>query len=430
MNIDEILSKEKKRIDNVKIPDEMEQRLISSLNNKKQSKKNRHLLKIATYIIVILLLTYNIDVVAFYGGRLIGYNQIMNGTLQQLDEMGKGQIIGKGYQFKNGLIINLDGIMIDDNQMLAFYSIIYPNENTSDFNINLSFRGLISSYHMNNGQGELNTQGTEIKWVSSFETPLFFEKNLTFNITVSSDSFLEEGEIKFKLDRNKAMGHTLKQTVNKKIKLDNNTLLIKSILATSTSTVIKGSMGNIFDLVSDEILSKRTYNNILDMDLIANGVPVKSLGSGISTDSKGITFEIEYDALPQDLKSLDIKINSISAEHEVHEDYLLDNSIENKEINILKNKIIINKIYQDKDSTYVTITTEDSTMLSKVYLWCDGKKIELKETINYEHNKLEDGTLMITRTLNFPSSGESYSLQIDRITYATDYDEILSIPIK
>lgn len=430
MNIDEILSKEKTKIDNVKVPEEMEQRLISSLNNKKHSKKSKHILKIALYVMVILLLIYNIDVLAFYGGRLIGYNQIMNGTLQQLDEMGKGQIIGKEYQFKNGIIINLDGIMIDDNQLLAFYSIIYPNENISDFNINLSFKGLMGNYHMNNGQGELNTQGTEIKWVSSFETPLFFEKNLTFIITDYSDSFLEEGEIKFKLDRNKAMGHTLKQTVNKKIKLDNNTLLIKSILATSTSTVIKGSIGNIFNLVSDEILSKRTYNYILDMDIIANGISVKSFGGGISTDLKGITFEREYDALPQDLKSLEIKINRITAEHEINEELPLNDSIENKEINILNNKIIINKIYQDMDSTYVTITTEDSTILSKVYLWCDGKKNELKETINYEHNKLEDGTLMNTRTLNFPSSGESYSLQIDRITYATDYDEIISIPIK
>ena len=74
-------------------------------------------------------MAYQSDTLAFYGKRLIGYDPIMNGTLKQLNQLGKGQSINKSYTYKNGVVLSLDGIMLDDNQCLAYYTIYNRNEN-------------------------------------------------------------------------------------------------------------------------------------------------------------------------------------------------------------------------------------------------------------------------------------------------------------
>lgn len=43
------------------------------------------------------------DTLAFYGKKLIGYESVMNGTLKELNQLGKGQIIGKSHTFSRGI---------------------------------------------------------------------------------------------------------------------------------------------------------------------------------------------------------------------------------------------------------------------------------------------------------------------------------------
>ncbi len=66
------------------------------------------------------------DTLAYYGKKLIGYDMVMNGTLQELNQLGKGQEIGEAYTFQNGVTLSLDGIMLDGNQLLAFYTLYDP----------------------------------------------------------------------------------------------------------------------------------------------------------------------------------------------------------------------------------------------------------------------------------------------------------------
>ena len=91
--LDLLLNEEKGEFDNIKLPNDMENRLRSALDEVPEKKKKRLRSRVAAIIIVVLLLGYNIDTLAYYGKQLIGYENLMTGTLQELNEMGKGQLI-------------------------------------------------------------------------------------------------------------------------------------------------------------------------------------------------------------------------------------------------------------------------------------------------------------------------------------------------
>ncbi|NLP44165.1 MAG: DUF4179 domain-containing protein, partial [Peptococcaceae bacterium] len=127
--VEELLEQEKQRIGNLAVPAEMEDRLkaaLAKVPQKNPQRKSNFKLKVAAAILVFFLFSYNLDTFAYYGKQLIGYEKVMNGTLQELNEMGKGQSINKSHTFPNGVKVILDGIMLDDNNLVLFYRIQDP----------------------------------------------------------------------------------------------------------------------------------------------------------------------------------------------------------------------------------------------------------------------------------------------------------------
>lgn len=432
-DIEKILIEKKKEVDKIRVPDELEMRLSTALE-KVQKQKRRKInwkVKAAAACIAILILGYNFDTLAFYGKKLIGYDDIMNGSLRQLNELGKGQIIDKSYTFKNGITVTLDGIMLDENQLLAFYVVKDPEKNIDkvDMYSNLSIEGLFKSYTMNSAVGKINKEKTEMSYIARFPSPLFFEKKLSLNFALMENKELEEGEIDFKLDRNKAMGHTLKKSLNKIITVDETNIRFESILASPTVTIIKGKIQNIIELAKDEIKGERFRPDSFNIEILANGKKISEQSSGLSTDLGGITFEFGFDALPYDLKDLQIKLVSFGADHDVKERIKLDNDYEKLVSNILGQNIKINEVYESKGDTYITITTEKSVILTRVYLIMDGERVELKETLKGNYDKLKDGTVLHTRTLHFPGTGKELELDIQRMTYEKIYNKIINVSV-
>jgi hypothetical protein len=144
---------------------------------------------------------------------------------------------------------------------------------------------------------------------------------------------------------------------------------------------------------------------------------------------KGIKFEARYDALPQDLEKLQLHLVSFGAEHEVNELIKLDNASSSQNFQVKGQNITIEKIDEIKGETFVTITTEETVVLSRVYLLANNNRVELTETINGKYDKKEDGTIAHTRTLRFKAAAEDLQLEIKRIKYEKAYDEYVSIPI-
>lgn len=385
----------------------------------------------AALIISVLLISYNIDTLAYYGKKLIGYENVMNGTLQELNELGKGQLIGKSHTFSNGIKVTLDGIMLDDNNMVVFYTIYSPHGNIMDVSsdvrvsINNSF-GVPFSF---DGQGQANEDETEIKWVLySHDVPKFFEKKINFETELNDNGkTIEKAEIPFKIDRNQAVGKSLKISINKKIELDSRSIKVQSMVASPTSTVIKGQIQNIVQLGLDYISGERLRPEGIDMVLIADGKEVQHRGSGISTDMSGGNFEVRFDALPKDIKELQLELISFIGDYDANETLKLTKG-EEFHIKVLEQNISIDNIYEQDGNTYITITTDENLSLSRVFLNIDGKKTELEETISGDYEKIVEGDsakINYTRTLRFIGTGDDLELDIQRIRYNKFYNEII-----
>ncbi|MGI6227572.1 MAG: DUF4179 domain-containing protein, partial [Peptococcales bacterium] len=126
--IEDMLRKQGEKIYQIEAPPEMEERMRLALENSSRRKRIRKMWfpKVAVLFMILFLFSSQIDTFAYYGKKLLGYDQVMTGTLRELNELGSGQTIGKSCSFKNGVSITLDGIMLDDNQMLVFYTMKDP----------------------------------------------------------------------------------------------------------------------------------------------------------------------------------------------------------------------------------------------------------------------------------------------------------------
>ncbi|NLX92160.1 MAG: DUF4179 domain-containing protein [Firmicutes bacterium] len=433
-NIENMLKERKKTLDKVEVPEELGARLSRALNGKRALKRrnNSWKIKVATVCLAVLLVGYNLNTLAFYGKKLLGYDRVMNGTLKQLNELGKGQLIGKSHTFQNGVSVTLDGIMLDESQLLAFYTVHDPRGKVDSVNLQplMQIDGLFGSYMMEGGQGEMNEENTEIKWIMGFEPPFFLERTLHFKFGLIDSNILEEGVISFKLDRTKAMERTLKKTIDQTFELEQTKIKFESILASPTRTVIYGSIQNILELARDQLSGERLRTNHLTVRLVANNNEVIShQGGSISTDIRGITFEQSFDALPVDLQALHITLESISVERDVNEKVDLNRDETKREIEILGQEVEINGVYESNDSTLITITTDESTVLTKVYLMIDGNKVELQNTVTNNREKLPNGPIRHTRTLHFPGKGEELTLHIERINFTEFHNITFEVPV-
>ncbi|GAA0182214.1 DUF4179 domain-containing protein [Clostridium sediminicola] len=432
--IEEMLRNNKDKIERLELPDDLENRLRGALEKQPQKSKNNNkwIVKVASILILITLIGYNFDTLAYFSKKIIGFDSVMNGTLKELNERGKGQIIGKSFTFENGIIVTLDAVMVDDNQLILFYTEKFQEGNVNETGIVsiMSIEGSRGILHQHGGQGIINDEKTEIKWITSFDAPKFFDKEFKWEFAIIEDGKTKRGEIPFTLDRSKAMGHTLKSRLNKSVKLNDRKIKFKSIQASETSTVIKGTIQNVFELALDYFTEERIRPEDLDIELIANGKELQWQGKGMGTNLDGIKFDYEFEPLPENLKDLKIKVKGLTADYDADERVNIVKGDNNKTINIQDQSIQINKVYEEKDETFVTITTEEHVVISRIFLMIDGSKVELQNTNTDNKEKNEDGTVTHTRTLRFIGTGEKLELKIERIKYKKTIDEVIKIPIK
>ena len=433
--IERMLKERKEALDELEVPRELGEKLAGALRGRESLKRSSKgwLIKVAAVCLAVVLVGYNFNTLAFYGKQLIGYDQVMTGTLRELNELGKGQLIGESHSFSDGVSVTLDGIMLDDSQLLAFYTVHDPRGDVNSINLqpHSHMKGFFGRYFWSGGQGQGNEEQTEMKWMMSFEPPFFLERTLHFSFAYrGSDNWVEEGVISFKLDRAQAMGSTIKKTLTQTVALDNTKVKFDSILASPTQTVISGSLQNSLELARDQIKGERLRPNALTMRLIANGEDVIThQGCSMSTDMRGITFEQSFDALPADLQSLHIQIDSISIDRDVNETVNLGENEKNYRLEIMGQALEITGVYTTNGDTFVTISTEDSTIFTRVFLMVDGDKTGLERSFTDDLDKLADGRILHTRTLHFSGAGEELALVIERITFTELCDVRLEIPV-
>jgi len=58
----------------------------------------------------------------------------------------------------------------------------------------------------------------------------------------------------------------------------------------------------------------------------------------------------------------------------------------------------------------------------------DEQRVSLEQTNMDKYDKLKDGTIIHTRTLRFLGTGNELELDVQRMTYTKNYQEMLEIP--
>ncbi|MDY0235606.1 MAG: DUF4179 domain-containing protein [Gudongella sp.] len=418
--LDRMLEEKRKEYMNIQAPDSLEEKLNKTLHGKKR-KMSLSLSKVAAILLIGTILTYNSSTLAYYGKKIIGYEGVTEGTINELSKMGQGQIIDKDYIFSDGIKVQLDGAMLDGNGMVLFYSIedTKKSRNIEDVNIQVSPK----LAYMNSGWsgvGEIIQDQYIEKWIlTTDEAPPFYISTVMLEIAyIKDDGTWENGEIKFKLDRNQAVGDTIKVSIDKKIELLGRTMTIEEISMSPISTIVKGEIQNILSLALDRASEENLMPQNLEMSLYADGKEIIRKGSGMSTDMRGTRFDMRFDTIPKETKEIELVMDSVSVSEEVDKEFPV---IEGESIEVLGNTIQIDAIEEMDDRTYITITSDEGTRIPGLRLLADGEYYQLVKTLEDQQETVQDGKFIHTRTLEFEGSGESLKLSIDNIRYTKQY---------
>ena len=169
---------EKNSLNKVTAPVELEERLRQALDNVPIKKKRKPKWPLALVALLFLsLVGYNYNGLAYYGKKIMGFDDLMSGTLAELNEEGMGQTIGKSVLLEDGTEFTVDGIMTDANQLILYYTLANLDE-IEDISF-ATITGFLTKSHRGGGTSIINEEQSEIKGQMSFDPVSPFAKKLT-----------------------------------------------------------------------------------------------------------------------------------------------------------------------------------------------------------------------------------------------------------
>ena len=424
--VEERLIDEKKRLDAVTVPEDLEARLRKALyNTPKRNKRRAPIWVIAAVALLFMSFAgYNYDAFAYYGKKIFGFDEVMTDTLKELNNDGMGQIIEKQTKLDDGTDFIINGILTDANQLILYYTLSNPNgidEPTEMFFRPSKVTGFLTNSFASFGTSLMNDKRTELKGTMSFEPVSPFAKKLTLHYDQQfENSQMIEQSISFSYHPNEALQTEMKQSLKKKFTVDKGTITFNSITATPTSTVIEGTLNvENFD---------RVESALHGIELMANERPVQIIGSGSKSSLKGREFELSYDALPKQLDSLQLVIKEFIGYEKLEENIALA-TIKNEPIPIESKELWVKDVSTTVQGVEITIATEDDVMLDHVSIKTHNEVIPLKTTVNQTNTELEDGRILKERTLLFDTTEEPEYLLIQGMHYMKQYNHTLEIQV-
>ncbi|WP_342431628.1 DUF4179 domain-containing protein [Neobacillus sp. FSL H8-0543] len=425
-NIEKRLEDEKKRIDAIETPLELEVRLRKALDTTRNPSRRPVIWKTLTVAMLLFLFVgYHFNAFAYYGKQILGFDDLITGTLKDLNNAGKGQRIEKSFMLDDETKLTINGVMTDANRMIVYYTVTDPNglqDTFSDsFNPN-KITGMFTSSNFEGSNGQISDDGTELKGMMDFEPPSPFAKKLTLHYwQYIGNNQMQQEKISFTYDPNKAMQTEIKQSINKTVKVDKGTIHFDSIVASPTLTVIKGSLKvENFD---------RLDLALHGIELLANGKSVEIKGSGSRSSLKGSKFEVRFDALPTNLDSLELIVKEFVGYKKLNQTIALD-YITGEAIDIGGAELWMKTVTLTSKGIEIKIATEDTVLLDKVSIGEQSNITPLETTINQQDSKEEDGKIIKERTLVFDTTEMPEHLKIGGIHYMKKYDKKVQIPIK
>ncbi len=430
--IEAMLRDESRELDRITVPEELEDRLRAALNRKK---KRRPYIPAAAVALFLLFFAYNFSAVAYYARQILGFDQIMTGTLKDLNELGRGQIIDRSCTLDSGIRFTLDGIMVDGNRLIAFITqenmLADPCETVPHFEI----RGLLGKrYGSSSGYGEFNDDRSVVKYIFNFEPPGPLERNLTLGLSCLVDGLFEESEIGFTLDRRKAMGFSLRENISRTMDLDDGGRIDFNTIAVSPSmTTIEGVLLLPAGAIPHGDSFPQLMGTYLELRLFADGREIPSEGGRLGSRSPGkYTFKMSFDTLPPDTSVIEIALTALTDHKKVGRRVELASGDLDIPLELEGNAVTLRKVEVGTDRTVLTLSTgSKNPLIEEAYISAGGVRAPL---VGIEGGIVEEtGGEQVTVEWMFIFEGlppsDVYTLEIATISYLRDYDQSVTVPV-
>lgn len=427
--LEEALKNKKQELDCIEVPAELEVRLRQSL----YGRKRRALYKpVAAILIAILLFTYSFDTLAYYGKKFAGYDRMTEGSLKQLNEEGRGQKIGKSCTFSNGVVVTIDGIMFDDNELVAFYK-VHSNsgkllEDVLKYKLpTLHVHGIKpGGYFFSGGQGTI-VDDRNMNFMDTMQPPAFYEKWMRFDVELIIDNKMEVHSINFTLDRNQAMKRTVKTDLNGEASLGDYKILFDRLTASTMSSVLDG---RIIALTDDALKVFKAESTEASVEIprlcfdIVSGSGEASRFSGGSQDVSGsdISFNNRSDALPKDFNTLQIR--NIRMDTTKMIDKTVDVGADTKDLQIADD-LVVNKVYQEGSGTFVAVSSRGIPIFGLF----EGEK-QLEQADLEAFDREAESIRPVERVYRFKGTGGNLKITVKFIRYSRYSTDTVDIPIE
>lgn len=429
-NIEEVLNDKKIDIDEIKAPDELEDKLRVALNSVEYMKiKKKINVKIAVAaVLLVLILGYSHDTLAYYGEKIIGYDNISSNSLSNLNELGMGQKLDESYKFSDGTTVTLDGVIYDDKDLYTLYSVknnnieIDEKEAGSDI---INIKGSYKNYNMKSGSGKVSDDKKQINYIEEFNAPDFYEKKLTFSITRNINGKTETGNIKFVLDRSKAIKRSLKKNINKTINIDGHKIKFKTISVSPLGIEVEGSVDSLVDNIIHHD-TKAQYN--VGFSLVADGKVLEcttsSQSTGISAKGASMIFNSKFEGLNavKSLEITNITLNKTKYYSSAAKSFDITTDTVNKKVNFDGTSLEIEKVYTEGDSTYVQMLRKKDVEIVGAGFYIDGREIHSEFKTLGEVNKDEVRDLW-----RIYGKGENIKFRIKGINFVTISKNVIDV---
>lgn len=435
-DVEEELNIKKKELMDISAPENMEKRLRNVLYSERAEKKGssiyrwpvNHRVLAAALLVFIFIFAFNYDVFAYYGKKILGYDNVIYGSVRDLNNLGMGQEINKSYRFKNGLLVTVNGIMMDENKLIVMYSVQGDIKDKIQYLDVQPLKGLLGTYYQTSGYGQMNDKGNEIKWVQEFKSPSPFDRNLTFGITsgIDDSSKGETARIKFSIDMDKAIKRTVKCSINKSVEFGGTTYRFTALSASPLSIIIEGKIEPASEderkLYSPGDLNSPSRN--IDMELVETYISggktvsenLQKGSAGINSGMEGISFSCEFDGLKPGLKSLALNIVKIDDVKII--DRSLDITTLSKDIMVIpdNSEIYIKSVKAENGNTVVTFSSGKNVAFTPALMIGSKQSDQLSEkSADIE----EDGKQRTQKVIVFKGSGNNMQLLFKTISHET-----------
>ncbi|WP_336774334.1 DUF4179 domain-containing protein [Paenibacillus sp. MMO-58] len=433
--IEDKIQRHKQNLIQIQAPDELEDRLRRALHRIPEKKRRNNKVLMwsisAAAALLIIVSTYQYPAFAYIGGKLLNRMELTSLSFSEVAEQGYGQSVNKSKTFKDGTVITINGVIADDNAFLMYYTIKLPEGLTFKADEFIRYgvtkvKGFLTNSNVTEGGGNYSKDKTQFQGVYKFEPVNPFSRTLTASFSERLDSGEQEKQlISFKFEANKAMKSIINEKVSRAVPVDTGTVHYDSVIASPTSTVIRGHY-ELNNNGGHPMFPGKTK-------LFVNGTEVEYFGyrSGGLDGKNSPTFEFSYDVLPTDkIESLEIVLDKFSGYEKITKPIPLT-SPSDRSIKINNEKIWIRSVTQTGSGYDIVIARKEFTILdtTNLFVQAGGKKVPIASVSASRPWDLGNGNILREQTYSVQTEDKPEFLLLEGFHYIKEYNTKIAIPI-